>query len=205
MRLTSTMPLAVGARVVSAAGAPRAAQPRAASSITIDQLIDINPPSNPIWSRDSRRIVFTWERAGVANLYLVPAGGSAKPAQLTTDGVPGNVFWSPDSASLLFFSGASLMTLPLDGSGQKPRFADLAGRSPSVYRDGTKIVYLAPGGAIRVRSLVDGSDTLIATVTEPIANVTWINDSELALSAGGGGGQTIRHEQTPDYSRAKIN
>src|SRR5260221_9155703 len=112
MRLTSTIPLALLATVPRAPVAPGAAQPRAASSITIDQLIDIKHPSNPIWSRDSRRIVFTWERAGVANLYLVPAGGSAKPAQLTTDGVPGNVFWSPHSAPPLFFPRATLQALP---------------------------------------------------------------------------------------------
>ena len=51
---------------------------------------------------------------------------------------------------------------------------------------------------------MNDADTLVATVTEPIASVSWINDTELALSAGGGGGQTIRHEQTPDYSGAKI-
>src|SRR5258705_5648731 len=145
MRLTSTIPLILLVALSSATVAPRAAQPRAASPITIEQLIDIKHPSNPIWSRDSRRIVFTWERAGVANLDLVPADGSTKPVQLTTDGLPVNVFWSPDSASLLFFRGASLMTLPLDGSTPKPRFSDFAGRSPSVSRDGTRIVYLSGG------------------------------------------------------------
>jgi hypothetical protein len=33
----------------------------------------------------------------------------------------------------------------LDGSAPKPRFADFAGRSPSVSRDGTRIVYLSGG------------------------------------------------------------
>jgi dipeptidyl aminopeptidase/acylaminoacyl peptidase len=205
MRLKATIPLVLLVALSSATVAPRAAQPRAASPITIEQLIDIKHPSNPIWSRDSRRIVFTWERAGVANLYLVPADGSAKPVQLTTDGVPGNVFWSPDSKSLLFFRGGSaLMTLPLDGTPPTPRFGDFAPRSPSVSRDGTKIVYLGAGGAIRVRSLVDDSDTLVATVTEPVATVSWINDTQLALSTGGGRGETRRHEQTPEYSGSKI-
>src|SRR5260221_7802029 len=145
MCLTSRIPLALGATVPAAPVAPRGAQPGPASSITIGQLIDIKPPSNPIWSRDGRRIVFPWGRAGVSNLYPAPADGSAKPVQLTTDGVPGNVFWSPDSASLLFFRGASLMALPLDGSAPKPRLANFAGRSPSVSRDGTRIVYLSGG------------------------------------------------------------
>ena len=186
-----------------AAGATPFAQPRAASSLTIEQLIDIRHPSNPQWSRDSRRIVFTWERAGIANLYVVPADGSARPVQITSDGVPGNVFWSADSAALLFFRGEALMTMALDGSAPRPRFTDFAGRSPSVSRDGTKIVYLGAGGAVRIRSLVDDSDTPVATVTEPVAAVSWVNDTQLALS-GAGRGETKRHEQTPDYSGAKI-
>src|SRR4029079_11091461 len=192
------------AALAGAAAAPRGAQTAPARPITIEQLIDIRHPSNPIWSRDSRRVAFTWERAGVANVYVVPADGSAPPAQVTRDGVPGNVFWSPDSTSLLFFRGAALMTLPLDGGAPAPRFPDFAPRSPSLSRDGTRIAYLAGGGAIRIRSLVDGSDTLAATVTEPVATVSWIDDKTLALSSGGGRGEVRRHEQTPDYSGAKI-
>src|SRR3954463_11714640 len=131
--------LAAGAAVPGAAQV-RGAQPGAAAPITIEQLIDIKHPSNPVWSRDSKRIAFTWERAGVANLYVVPAGGSSAAGQITKDGVPpGNVFWSPDNRSLLFFRNNALMTLPLDGSAAAPRFADFAPRSPAVSRDGTRL------------------------------------------------------------------
>src|SRR5215217_1729399 len=134
--MKTTILVALGALVVGAA-VPRPAQVRgaqgsAAQPITIEQLIDIKHPSNPMWSRDSKRVAFTWERAGVANLYVVPADGSAKPVQLTRDGVPGNIFWSPDSASILFFRGNTLMTMALDGGAPAPRFADFAGRSPSL-------------------------------------------------------------------------
>ncbi len=203
MRIISVVSLAILAALAAGGMGPSAAQPHAASPLTIEQVIDIRHPSNPVWSRDSRRIVFTWERAGVANLYVVPSDGSAKPAQLTKDGVPPNVFWSPDSASLLFVRGASLMRLPLDGSAPGPRFTDFPARSPSVSPDGTRIVYLSGATDIRIRSLVDDSDTLVATVSRQITAVSWITDARLSLSAGGGG-QTIRHEQTPDYSGAKI-
>src|SRR6188768_3516775 len=93
------------AGVVAGSAAPWAVQPPAA--ITIEQLIDIKHPSSPMWSRDSKRIAFTWERAGVANLYVVPADGSSAPVQVTKDGVPGGLFWGPDG-SLLFFRGAAL-------------------------------------------------------------------------------------------------
>ena len=191
--------------VVVGSAAPWAVQPRAA--ITIEQLIDIKHPSNPMWSRDSKRIAFTWERAGVANLYVVPADGSSAPVQVTKDGVPGGLFWAPDSQALLFFRGGSaLMRLPLDGGAAAPvtQSGNNTVRSPSVSRDGTRFVYLGANGEIRIRSLVDGTDTLAATVTEPIASVSWIDDKTLALSGGGGRGETRRHEQTPDYSGSKI-
>src|SRR5919112_5127722 len=114
-----SMTLIAVVALVAGAAVPGAAQ-RAGAPITIEQLIDIKHPSNPIWSRDSKRIAFTWERAGVANLYVVPADGSSAPVQITKDGVPGNVFWSPDSRSLLFFRNNALMTLPLDGSAAEP-------------------------------------------------------------------------------------
>jgi dipeptidyl aminopeptidase/acylaminoacyl peptidase len=191
---------------IAASAAPRAVQPRN-PAITIDQLIDIKHPSNPIWSRDSKRIAFTWERAGVANLYVVASDGSSAPVQVTKDGVPGGLFWAPDNQSLLFFRGGStLMRLPLDGSAPEPvtQAGNYAVRSPSVSRDGTRFVYLSANGEIRIRSLVDNSDTLAATVTEPIAAVSWIDDRTLALSSGGGRGETRRHEQTPEYSGSKI-
>src|SRR4051812_11103787 len=230
---------AAAALVTTIAAAPRAPQPPG-GSLTIEQLIDIKHPSNPLWSRDSRRIAFTWERAGVANLYVVPADGSAKPTQVTTEGVPPGYFWSADSQSIEFVRGATLMSLPLDGGAAKT-VSEIGGRSVSVSRDGTRIAYLVggPAGAggggrggrgggrgraggtapaaapadeapstprpvgIHLRSLADGADRIVATMSEPIAAVSWVNDTELALAAGGGG-ETIRHEQTPDYSGAKI-
>src|SRR3954468_2997818 len=132
--------LAAGAAVLGAAQV-RGAQGGAAQPITIEQLIDIKHPSNPVWSRDSKRIAFTWERAGVANLYVVPADGSAKPAQVTTDGVPPGYFWSADSQSIQFLRGGTLMAIPLDGGGART-VAEIAGRSVSISRDGTHVAYL---------------------------------------------------------------
>src|SRR3954463_2034233 len=78
--------------------------------LTIEKLIDIKHPSNPVWSRDSKKVAFLWERAGVTDLYVVPADGSAKPAASTTGGNgPNGVFWSADSKSLYFNRGGTLM------------------------------------------------------------------------------------------------
>ena len=90
--------------VVSAA--PHAQRP-ARPSFTIDQLIDIKHPSNPQWSRDSAWIAFTWDRAGVSNLFVVPADGSARPRPLTTNGVPQGYSGARTARRFSSFSRAS--------------------------------------------------------------------------------------------------
>jgi len=53
------------------------------SALTIEQLIEIKHPSNPVWSPDGKRIVFTWDRADIRNLYVANVDGSGHPLQLT--------------------------------------------------------------------------------------------------------------------------
>ena len=68
----------------------RAAEQPAASKLTIDNLIDIKHPSNPSWSPDGKLVLFTWDRAGIPNLYV--SDGAAAPVALTnydTAGVGG--------------------------------------------------------------------------------------------------------------------
>ena len=210
--------------------APRPGDAR--GRLTIDTLVDIRHPSTPVWSRDSRRVAFIWERAGVANLYLVPADGSARPIPLTTDGEPATgIFWSADSRTVHFMRVATLMQVPADGrEPPRPVWAQAAGRNLTPSRDGTRVAYLSggpggggrgervPGGApggegaprpggptkIRIRSLADGTDRLIASVDGPVSGIAWSGDGESLTFFGGPGPQVIRHEQTPAYSGAKI-
>ena len=179
------------------------AQRPAGRALTIDQLIDIRHPSNPQWSRDSRWIAFTWDRAGVSNLYVVPADGSARPRPLTTSGVPNGYFWSANSQAIQYFQQGELMTLPLDGGSAQP-LPGATFRTPSVSRDGTRIAYVGDRGSIRIRTLADGRDDVIATVNTPPTALSWIDDTKLALTGSAGRGETKRHEQTPEYSGSKI-
>src|SRR5215813_13023764 len=126
----STLLASVVVAGLAAAGVPLPAQ-RASAPLTIDQLIDIKHPSNPVWSRDSRRIAFTWERAGVANLYVVRAEDSSPAVQVTTDGVPAGYFWSADSQSIAFFRGGVLMAIPA-GGGVAKTMTELPGRAPAI-------------------------------------------------------------------------
>lgn len=209
----ATGPLAARDR----AGAPQHARRAPATTrLTIDALLDIRHPSNPVWSRDSRWIAFLWERAGVSNLWVVPADGSAKPVALTTDGEPvAGLFWTSDSKAVGFLRGGSLMRVSIDGrQPPAPFWAEAPGRGLVVSRDGTRVAYLVGGGgggaarggptAIHVRSLVDGSDRVVANVEEAVGSVAWAGDGAYLSFTVGGGVQTIRHEQTPAYSGSKI-
>src|SRR5258706_13652809 len=96
--------------------AARQTSPSANGRLTIEKLIDIRHPSNPVWSRDSKRVAFLWERAGVTDLYVVPSDGSAKPVAITTGGgAPNGFFWSADSKWLYFNRGGELMQASADG------------------------------------------------------------------------------------------
>ena len=213
---------------------------RQAGALTIDSLIDIKTPTSPVWSRDSQRVAFMWERAGVANLYVVLADGSAAPVAVTTDGAPvQGVFWGADHRTIYFTRGGTLMQIAAE-AGQTPRpvWPQMPGRGLVASPDGASVAFIAGGGGgpaagggrgagrgsgagagtgagatpatqtpaeIHVRSLVDGADRTVATFDGPVNAVAWTPDGRrLTFTSGGGGAQTIRHEQSPEYSGAKI-
>ena len=237
--------VALGAQAGKAPPPPAPAT--ATGRLTIDKLIDIKHPSNPVWSRDSRAVAFMWERAGVSNLYVVPADGSTKAVALTNDGQPvAGLFWSADNRTIYFTRGGGLMQVPAaGGAAARAVWSAPPGRNMTVSPDGRTVAYLvggpvaagggrggrgqgrggaAGGGAagagasdmaapsapttpteIRVRPFPDGAERTVATFAGPAAGLAWTTDGErLTFTSGTGGGQTIRHEQTPEYSGAKI-
>jgi len=61
-----------------------AAQDRAKSGRpTIEQLMD-QTPTNPAWCAGCRHVVFTWDRAGVANLMSANGRRSRPPVAVTS-------------------------------------------------------------------------------------------------------------------------
>src|SRR5258708_3562507 len=81
------------------------AQNKAKSSqLTIEQLVDIKHPSNPIWSPDGKHVVYVWDRAGVANLYVANADGHGQPQAFTSfrEGQVDGAFWSEDGETVYF-------------------------------------------------------------------------------------------------------
>ena len=98
-----------------------ATQTTSTHPLTIENLIDIKHPSNPVWSPDGKRIAFLWDRADIVNLYLVNADGSGAPVALTSfpDGKVTDVFWSKDGNTVYFSRGADLWQVAANGGGAR--------------------------------------------------------------------------------------
>src|SRR6185437_3478553 len=110
-------------------GPPSAAHAQTAGAtaglLTIDSLIDIKFPSSPVFAPDGRTIAFLWERAGVQEVWTVPAAGGA-PVQLThdSDGLLGDLFWSHDGRTVYFARDGALWKVPAQGGVAARMWAD---------------------------------------------------------------------------------
>src|SRR5215470_15892217 len=110
---------------------PALPQTPAKPKLTIEQLIDIKHPSNPVWSPDGKRVLFSWDRAGVANLYVASLDGHGQPAALTSfaDGQVDQAFWSKDSQTVYFPHAGDLWQVPANGGSPKPVWTTAARES----------------------------------------------------------------------------
>ena len=74
-----------------------------------------------MWSPDGRHVVFVWERAGVAKIYVADAAISgalgAAPRELSAAGTQQNgALWSADGRALMVAKNGDLWRVPIDGS-----------------------------------------------------------------------------------------
>jgi len=185
----------------------RAAEQPATAALTIEQLIDIKHPSNSIWSPDGKRVLFTWERAGVANLYV--GDGTAAPKALTSydAGAIGNAFWG-DAQTVYFSRSGDLWRVPATGGAPSAVWTTPAPESSiTLSPDASRAAFVRPAGPGRgvdliVRGIADSRESVVAHDVNSIAGVSWSPDGRhLGYSAGA---TSIRHEQAPDYSGVKI-
>src|SRR5262249_36245928 len=180
----------------------------AAGRLTVDALVDIKHPSAPVWSRDAKWVAFMWDRAGISNLYVVPADASMLPKAVTTDGGPvGGMFWSADSRAIYFTRDGALMRASLDASGPPARLWGVGG-GVAASPDGSSVAYIIGGDrgggipAVHLRSLADDKDRVVASLAG-LSVVAW-RDAETLVLVTGTGGEIVFHDQSPSYSGAKI-
>ena len=194
---------------------PALAQAPGKSRLTIEQLIDIKHPSNPVWSPDGKHVVFSWDRAGVANLYVASADGHGSPVAVTSfsDGQVTEGFWSKDSRMVYFLHDGDLWQVPASGGAPKPVWTTPAIEGGFVASpDGTRVAFVRSGkvsdeeasrrSELIVRVLADGSETSVASDEHSIRGIVWSTDgASLAYTAGA---KVIHHDEAPAYSGAKI-
>lgn len=185
----------------------RAAEQPTVAKLTIENLIDIKHPSNPIWSPDGKLVLFTWDRAGISNLYV--SDGASPPKAITTfdTGGAGGAFWL-DAQTIAFSRGGDLYRVSASGGAPVAMWATPgAETSVALAPDGKRVAFVranrSGGGAdLIVRSLADQKETVIAHDANSIGGVNWSPDGRhVSYTAGA---STIRHEQMPEYSGAKI-
>ena len=81
----------------------------------------------PVWMPDGTRVAFQSDRAGVRNLFSMPADGSTLDPEplLTSPNLQAPASWSPDGRELIFFeqrpeTGFDILALPIEGE-REPR------------------------------------------------------------------------------------
>jgi dipeptidyl aminopeptidase/acylaminoacyl peptidase len=183
--------------------------------LTIEQLIDIKHPSNPVWAPNGKYVAFIWDRAGVSNLYLASSSGGGQPVPLTSfpEGGVEKIFWSQDSQTIYFARGGDLWQAAVSGGAPKTVWTAPIGESEVVPSpDGTRVAFVRSNRAadeessrhseLIVRSLADTSETAIASDEVSIHGIVWSPDGgSLAYTAGA---KVIHHDEAPSYSGAKI-
>jgi dipeptidyl aminopeptidase/acylaminoacyl peptidase len=204
--------LTVALTLVASTTAQNTATP---SKLTIEQLIDIKHPSDPRWSPDGKSIVFTWDRAGVSNLFVANAGGHGNPVAVTSfsEGQVEDAFWSGDSQTIFFPHNGDLWQVAMSGGTPKPVWTTAALESDiAPSPDGIRVAFVrhlagTPDGddhksELVVRSLGDGVESVVAQDEVSIRRPIWSPDgASLAYTAGS---KTINHDETPEYSGKKI-
>ena len=187
----------------------------AAHKLSIEDLIEIKHPSDPVWSPDGKHIAFIWDRADVRNLYVVSADGQGKPLQLTSfpDADVHDFFWNEASDNIYFPHEGDLWVVPISGGTPKPAFAkpDL-GRDFVISPDSKRVAFarnsasasgFGPHGSdLVIRWFSDGAESTVAHDDVNIGRILWSPDGKsLAYTAGS---KIIHHDESPQYSGAKL-
>ncbi len=188
-----------------------AQQAGSSKRLTIEQLMDIKHPSDPLWSPDGRHVAFLWDRAGVTNLYLARADGSGEPTQMTkfTGEHLGDMFWSHNSQTVYFEHDGSLWQAAIaEGEPQAVWQGKTGEREFALSPDGERVALVRGGGTageddeLVVRSLADGTETKVVRDPVSINRPLWAPDG--AHIAYISGAKIVHHNVSPDYSGAKL-
>ena len=186
-------------------------QAAGSAGLTIDRLMQIKHPSSPAPSPDGKYVSFIWDEGGVWNLYLVKSsGGASAPEKLTSfpSGQVAEGFWSKDSSAIYFPHDGALWKVGIREGKAAGAASDtgVKGSGFALSPSGQQLAYArgsrGNGGDLFVGSIGGAEGKKIAHDDTSIGGLSWSPDGKHILYTGGS--KSIRHEQTPDYSGAKI-
>jgi dipeptidyl aminopeptidase/acylaminoacyl peptidase len=202
----AAMPLLAGS---VAAQTPK---PRARPTLTIDQLIQIKHPFGHQWTPDGSHVWFTYDSAGVNNVWVAPADGSGAARPLTTyaDGQSGNGgFWSNDGRTFFFQRDGGLLAVSVSGGAPRTAWASAAhARAFSLSPDGTRVAFVngdAKGGDLIVHTIATNADQTIARADSTLGAVSWSRDGvDVIYTVGGRAAEPIQHYASPPEIGPKL-
>jgi len=187
-----------------------AAQTTSTRPLTIENLIDIKHPSDPVWSPDGRRVAFIWDRVGVSNIYISNLDGHAQPTALTSysDGRIRRLFFGHDGQSVFFARNGDLWHVALTGGEPRSAWSTPLGDADfAPSPDSMRVAFArksdkGPGTNLVVRALDGGAETQVAHDDVSIGDPFWSRDgSKIAYI---GGATIIPHDSSPSYSGEKL-
>ena len=201
--------------LLAGSAAAQTAGPRAPQTLTIDQLIQIKHPSGHQWTPDGSRIWFTYDSAGINNVWVAPAdGGSpARPLTRYADGQSGNGgFWSDDGETFFFPRDGGLAAVSVTGGAPRTAWASAAhGRGWTLSPDGTRIAFIgnengaANGGDLIVHTIATNTDQAIAHADSALGVPSWSRDGvSLTYSVGARAAEPIEHYASPPEIGPKL-
>jgi dipeptidyl aminopeptidase/acylaminoacyl peptidase len=206
--------------ILALPGIAAAQSPGKTHRLTIEKLLEIKHPSDPLWSPDERHVAFIWDDGGVYNLYVADAAGRSRPVALTTypHGRVSGVFWSHDGSVLYFPHGGDLWEVAATGGVPHAVWTTPTPEMDIVPSpDGARVAFVRAaagqagsaqgqpreqGSDLWMRSLATGKETRVAHDDAGVGGIRWSPDgSHLVYS---GGMRRIPHNVSPAYSGAKL-
>jgi dipeptidyl aminopeptidase/acylaminoacyl peptidase len=199
--------------VVLCVGNARARTGANKSRLTIEQLIEIKHPSDPVWSPDGKHVAFIWDRADIRNLYVASTDGDA-PVQLTSfpQGNVHDVFWNAGGDTLYFPHEDGLWQVSATGGPPGPVWnKSVRGQGFVPSPDAKRVAFVRGGPSeeggghgsdLIIRELSNGTESTVAHDDVSLGNIRWSPDGKSLVFIAGS--KIIHHDESPSYSGAKL-
>jgi Tol biopolymer transport system component len=153
---------------------------------------------SPSWSPDSEKIVFSSNRDGNSEIYVMNADDGSEQTRLTEESqADGSPRWSPDDERIAFYSNRGergIFVMNADDGSNVTRLTD--GSGPAWSPDGEKLAFTSARDAgdesddnsIYVMNFTGADSSNVTKLTEPDSYYVDLDWSSTASTPGGGNG-----------------